>query len=84
MMAAKPIIYAIEGGNDMVKEAGCGISIPSDNPGAIAAAALQLMNMAKSKERKWDKRQGICVNSLWLPGPGAAILENYDQWKLMQ
>lgn len=38
MMAAKPVIHAIEAGNDLVKESGCGISILPDNPRALANA----------------------------------------------
>lgn len=42
MMAAKPVIMAIEAGNDMVKEANCGISVEAENPEAIAKAIKQL------------------------------------------
>ena len=42
MMAGKPVIFAIEAGNDMVAEAGCGVSIPPEDSGAIARAAEQL------------------------------------------
>jgi glycosyltransferase involved in cell wall biosynthesis len=45
MMAAKPVIHAIEAGNDLVAESGCGISIPAENPGAIARVVKQLMQM---------------------------------------
>ena len=47
-MAAKPIIFAIEAGNDLVAEAGCGISIPPEDSSAIAQAAKALA--AKSQE----------------------------------
>jgi glycosyltransferase involved in cell wall biosynthesis len=45
MMSGKPIIHAIEAANDAVAESGCGISIEPENPGAIAAAVEQLMEM---------------------------------------
>jgi len=45
MMAAKPVIHAVDAGNDMVAESGCGISIPPEHPEAIAKAVIQLMNM---------------------------------------
>lgn len=38
MMAAKPIVMAIEAGNDMVAEAGCGWRVEPENPAAIARA----------------------------------------------
>lgn len=46
MMAGKPVIYAIEAGNDMVQAAGCGVSIPPEDSGAIVRAAKQLANMS--------------------------------------
>lgn len=42
MMAAKPVIFAIEAGNDMVADANCGVSIPPEDSGAIAKAAVKL------------------------------------------
>lgn len=42
MMAGKPVIFAIEAGNDMVAEAGCGISVPPEDSTAIADAAEKL------------------------------------------
>lgn len=44
MMARKPIIYAIESGNDPVGDAGCGITIPPQDPGALTDAVLELYN----------------------------------------
>ena len=45
MMAAKPVIFAIEAGNDMVQEAQCGISIPPEDSAYIADAVRQLAAM---------------------------------------
>lgn len=45
MMAGKPIIQAIEAGNDMVAEAGCGLSIAAENSGAIVDAVKKLSGM---------------------------------------
>ncbi len=42
MMAAKPIIHAVEAANDVVAESACGLSIPPEEPAAIAAAVLRL------------------------------------------
>jgi len=42
MMAGKPIICAISAGNDPVAEAGCGVSVPADDPGALAEGILAL------------------------------------------
>lgn len=51
MMAGKPIIQAIDAGNDIVSEAGCGISVEPDNTGEIGRAVIKLMTMT-SAERK--------------------------------
>jgi glycosyltransferase involved in cell wall biosynthesis len=46
MMAAKPIICAIEAGNDMVANARCGLSIAPEDPQALSAAIDRLASMA--------------------------------------
>lgn len=48
MMAGRPVIHAIDAGNDLVAESGCGLSIPPGDPAAIAAAALELMHMSQA------------------------------------
>ncbi len=49
MMAGKPVIHGIEAGNDLVAESGCGISIPPENPEAIATAIIKLKNMTQAE-----------------------------------
>ncbi len=44
MMSAKPIIQAIDAGNDMVSEADCGISIEPENPQLLANAVDTLLS----------------------------------------
>lgn len=44
MMAGKPIIYAIESGNDSVGDAGCGITIPPQDSVALASAVLNFLD----------------------------------------
>ncbi len=56
MMAAKPVIHAIEAGNDIVAESGCGISVPPENPKAIADAVIKIMNTASAKREKMGLR----------------------------
>ena len=38
MMAARPVICAIAGGNDLVGDAGCGVTIAPQDSAALAAA----------------------------------------------
>ncbi len=56
MMAAKPIVQAVEAGNDLVSEAQCGISVPAENPGAIAEAIRTLHGMPKGILREMGDR----------------------------
>ncbi|HEX7982755.1 MAG TPA: glycosyltransferase family 4 protein, partial [Duganella sp.] len=42
MMAARPIIHAVEAANDPVAEAGCGVSVAPAAPAALAAAIARL------------------------------------------
>jgi glycosyltransferase involved in cell wall biosynthesis len=56
MMAAKPVIHAVEAGNDLVAESGCGISIPPDNPSAIAQAINKLRQMKPSERELMGKK----------------------------
>jgi glycosyltransferase involved in cell wall biosynthesis len=49
MAAEKPIINAVEAGNDPVAEAKCGYSIPAENPKALAEAILKLKNLPKNE-----------------------------------
>lgn len=51
MMATKPIIQAIDAGNDMVSEANCGLSIKAEDPDALISAIKKMMTMS-AEERK--------------------------------
>lgn len=46
MMAGKPVIQAIDAGNDPVAESGCGISIEPENPQSLADAIVKLKNLS--------------------------------------
>src|SRR5574344_953285 len=46
MMAKKPIIQAIESGNNLIKEANCGIDVEPENIQEIAKAILKLKEMS--------------------------------------
>ena len=52
MKAAKPIVHAIDAGNDLVAESGCGISCEAENSEAIAKAILKLKAMSVEERQK--------------------------------
>ena len=56
MMAGKSIIHAVEAGNDLVAESGCGISIPPEDPGAIAEAIKKLIDMSPLEREEMGRR----------------------------
>jgi glycosyltransferase involved in cell wall biosynthesis len=45
MMAGKPVIQAIDAGNNMVEEAQCGMSVAPENPKAVVQAIKHLMSL---------------------------------------
>lgn len=45
MMAARPILYAVESSNNPVRDANCGLTVPVGDPGAVAAAVRTFMKM---------------------------------------
>lgn len=45
LMAARPVIHAVEAANDPVADAGCGLSIAPKDPAALARAIAQLAAM---------------------------------------
>lgn len=51
MLAGKPVIYGVEAPCDPVGECGCGLTIPPQDSGSIAAAVKKLM-AAPEKERE--------------------------------
>ena len=56
MMAAKPVIHAVEAANDLVAEAGCGISVLPEDVGALVDGVNQLRGLAPSERRAMGQR----------------------------
>lgn len=52
MMAAKPIIQAIDSGNDLIGEAKCGITVEPENTSAITEAIVQLTDLTPEERQK--------------------------------
>ncbi len=52
MMAKKPILHAVEAGNDIVKEANAGISIKPQNPNEIVHALLKFKTLSVEEKQK--------------------------------
>ncbi len=56
MMAAKPVIFAIDAPNDMVADADCGISIEPEDSTAIANAVQKLASLSKEELANMGER----------------------------
>ncbi|MGO9117294.1 MAG: glycosyltransferase family 4 protein [Desulfomonilaceae bacterium] len=49
MMAGKPVIHAVDSGDDPVYASGCGISVPAEDSHAIACAVSTLLKMTPAE-----------------------------------
>jgi glycosyltransferase involved in cell wall biosynthesis len=49
MMAARPILHAVEAGNDPVAEAGCGLTVAPEDPAAVADGILRLLALGAER-----------------------------------
>ncbi|OOM16445.1 glycosyltransferase family 4 protein [Clostridium saccharobutylicum] len=56
MMAARPIIYAVEASNDPVKDCGCGISVPAENPDAVVEAVMKIKSLSNEEKKEMGQR----------------------------
>jgi glycosyltransferase involved in cell wall biosynthesis len=56
MRAERPIIQAIDAGNDIVAESGCGFTVTPEDPNSIANAALRLMNLTPAQRDEMGRR----------------------------
>jgi glycosyltransferase involved in cell wall biosynthesis len=56
MMAARPVLHAVEAGNDPVAEAGCGLTVAPDDPQAIADGVLALMALGPAERDALGQR----------------------------
>jgi glycosyltransferase involved in cell wall biosynthesis len=56
MMAARPVLHAVEAGNDPVGEAGCGVTVAPENPEVAAQAIRNLLAMSPGDRQA----MGLC------------------------
>jgi glycosyltransferase involved in cell wall biosynthesis len=56
MICAKPIIWAINSGDDPVAEANCGLTVPPEDPEAMAEAITRLCSISAGERREMGMR----------------------------
>lgn len=64
MMARVPILYAIEAGNDPIAEAGCGLTIPAENPVVLANSIRELLSLSASERKNLGEKGRLYVLAL--------------------
>jgi len=75
MMAARPVVHAVEAGNDPVAEAGCGVTVAPEDPQALAAAIEALMATAPAEREAMGLRgQRHALTHLTYPVLGQRFL----------
>lgn len=56
MMAARPVLHAVEAGNDPVGEAGCGLTVAPESPDATALGIRSLFSLSPDERQAMGKR----------------------------
>ena len=56
MMAARPVLHAVDAGNDPVAEAGCGISVAPERPDLLAGAIRRLLALPPAQRAELGRR----------------------------
>lgn len=56
MMARCTVLHSVEAGNDPVAEAGCGLTVPPQDPAAVAAGLRQLAALPEAERRAMGER----------------------------
>ncbi len=76
MMAARPVLYAIESGNDLVSESGCGVAVRAEDPAAVTQAIRGMLAM-DPEQRQAMGQQGkkFVLENLTYPVLGQRFLK---------
>jgi glycosyltransferase involved in cell wall biosynthesis len=56
MMAARTVLHSVDAGNDPVAEAGCGLSVPPQDPQAVAAGLRRLAALTPAEREVMGQR----------------------------
>jgi glycosyltransferase involved in cell wall biosynthesis len=56
MMAGCAVLHSVEAGNDPVADAGCGLSVPPGDAGAVAQGLTQLAALSPAQRRAMGQR----------------------------
>ena len=65
MMAARPVIYAVEASNDPVKDSNCGISVPAENPQAVVDAVMKIKSLSEEEKKAMGQNGNDYENHMY-------------------
>lgn len=75
MMAARPVLHAVEAGNDPVGEAGCGLTIAPEDPLAVAQGIRDLLALGEDVRTAMGRRgKEFVMKNLTYPVLGQQFL----------
>lgn len=64
MYSGKPVLHSYNGENDLIKIANCGITVPAEDPKAIAQGIIELYNMsAEMRNKLGDNGKNYVINN---------------------
>jgi glycosyltransferase involved in cell wall biosynthesis len=76
MMAARPVLHAVEAGNDSVGEAGCGLTIMPEDPPTTARGIRTLAALSKDERQAMGQRgKDFVLSNLTYPILAKRFLE---------
>ena len=75
MMAARPVLHAVEAGNDPVREASCGMTVTPDNPQAAVHGIRSLLALSADERHAMGQRgKAFVLANLTYPVLGQRFL----------
>jgi glycosyltransferase involved in cell wall biosynthesis len=76
MMAARPVLYAIESGNDLVTESGCGVAVRAEDAAAVAQGVRSMLAMdAEQRKTMGQRGKKFVLENLTYPVLGERFLK---------
>ncbi|MFC0132406.1 glycosyltransferase WbuB [Massilia eurypsychrophila] len=76
MMAARPVLYAIESGNDLVTESGCGVAVRAEDAAAVAKGVRAMLAMdAEQRKTMGQRGKKFVLENLTYPVLGERFLK---------
>ncbi|MFN0186992.1 MAG: glycosyltransferase family 4 protein [Aquabacterium sp.] len=63
MMAGCTVLHSVEAGNDPVTQAGCGLTVPPQDPRAVALGLRQLASLTPQQRREMGRRGSAYVQA---------------------